>query len=255
LVYSFLDESKINSILNTITTNFELYDNIGFFNHYQNILKDYGFKKVSVEDIKEFCNELNNKVFSKGILSVNIEEKHKELYGSKFVRIKSDNNLTIEQIINEIVPLEILEKIGRDITEELKNDKISDVTREIFTNKKEEKQIKDKKETKNSIIKTIEFFNNEIPKNLKDEFLKYCKEIELNKFEYNKFNLEEFGENIVKTVYLWNELENRNILYTDFRSKLENVLMTKDLILTKFRSEENKTSSVKNDEWNFSLDE
>ena len=59
---------------------------------------------------------------------------------------------------------------------------------------------------------------------------------EENKFDLCVFPIEEFGENIIKVLYVWNENE-KGILYTDFMSKVESCLMTKELILTKYKSD------------------
>ena len=235
LVYSFLDEKQGNLISNNLVTFFEVYNEKGFFNEYQSKLEDNGFQKITVNDIKTFCNELTTKVFSKDILSINIGQKHKDLYEAQYVRINSDNNLTIEQIINELIPLEVLEKCGSenpDVFDKYLNS-VSEEVRNIFIKKEE---VPEKKGTESNILKTVKFFNNEIPSKRKDDMLTYLTGISLNEIDFSKFEAEEFGENIIKAFYIWNESENKKEAYTEFRSKLENCLLTKDLIITKYKS-------------------
>jgi hypothetical protein len=234
LVYSFLDETKYSLILNNAKTFFEMYSEIGFFNDYQQILVDNGFQKITVNDISTFCNELNTKVFSKGMLSVNIDEKHKDLNNSNFLRIKSDNNLSIEQIINEVVPLEVFTKMKMSEEEIIKlSEPFSQEVKDLFFKKEETSK---KKETESNIIKTVKFFNNEIPLKLKDEFLTYLKGIQFNEIDFTKFEMDEFGDNVIKAFYIWNESSNRKEPLTEFRTKLENCLLTKDLIITKYKT-------------------
>lgn len=248
LIYSFIDETKINSVFNKICENFEQYNSSGLFSSYQDTLKEYNLTEITKEDIKEYCNEINLKLFSKGVLNVNINDRHIGLYNNSFLKMNSDNNLSIEQIINEVIPLEVQEKIGKSITEDIMKEKnISKEVQNLFLNKKDKEP---KKEQKTNLVKTIEFFKDEIPKNLTNDFIQYSIEIGTNNFDINKFNLEEVGENIVKTIYRWNETENKNELYTDFRSKLEQCLLSKDLILTKYNS---KQQEKNNDVWDLEL--
>jgi hypothetical protein len=255
LVYPFLDVSKAKSISNTIFTNFGKYNELGFFKHYQKILSDNKFSMIEDNDILEFCEELNTKILTNNLLKMNnIKERHEELFKDGFLRIKSDNNLSIEQIINELVPLEVLEKIGVDLkdgSEDLKiavkNYSISDNILNIFL----KKQADVKKEAVPNIVKTLKFYNNEIPEKYRDEFYQHIEDLKYDNFDFytSKYELEELGENIIKSLYIWNESDDKKEPLTTFRSKLEDCLLTKDLILAKYKSEENNTP--KSEEWSF----
>lgn len=246
LVYSFLDETKSNLILNNIKTFFTIYDELGFFDHYQKILEDNNFQKININDISSFCNELDTKMFSKGILKINISSKHDDLYEANFVRIKSDNSLKTEQIINELIPLEVLEKNGMSLEDLQKfSESFSEEVKDVFFKPKVDE--KKKKESETNIVKTVKFFNNEIPKNESEVVLKYLKEIELNPVDFLYLKTDELGENIIKAFYVWNESENRKEPLTEFRSRLENCLLTKDLIITKYKSKADEPS--KNEDW------
>lgn len=249
LVYSFLDPEKANLISSILMSNFDLYESNGFFSHYQDILVDYGFSKISNVDIKEFCNELNMKVFQKDVLNINISQKHEEYFKSGFLKINSDNNLSKEQIINEVISLEILEKNGivlDENNEDLKKifdmSKLTKEVKDIFFSKKVES-----KEKESNLLKTVNFYNNEIPKKVNDEFLNYIVELKYDIFDFNKFEMEEFGENIVKAIYVWNESLERKELYTVFREKLESNILTKDLIISKYKNTTEKAEVV--EEW------
>jgi hypothetical protein len=61
--------------------------------------------------------------------------------------------------------------------------------------------------------------------------------------------LSEFGDNIVKAIYEWNE-SNKNEKYTDFYDRCENSLMSKDLILAKITTKKED----KSEDWFGNLD-
>jgi len=216
-------------------------------------LNNSGFDKITVNDINIFCNELEQKIFSKSILSINIHEKHNDLYDVKFLKIKSDNILKTEQIIKELIPLEVLEKTGMTIEELEKYSKdFSKEVKDIFFQKSLNLPIEKKKET--NIIKTVKFFNNEIPKNIKDDIFKYLEEIEYNNVVFDKINCEELGENIIKTFYIWNESSNKQEPLTEFRSKLESCILTKDLIILKYKKEEELQEPKNEEKWDISFE-
>ena len=111
-----------------------------------------------------------------------------------------------------------------------------------------------KKESVSNILKTVKFFNNEIPEKYRNEFFNYIENLKNNNYDFSNsiYEEEELGDNIVKALYVWNESDNKKEPLTTFRTKLEDCLLTKELIIAKYRStiENNKS---KEDEWNFEL--
>ena len=258
VVYSFLEPEKSKIIFNFLCTNFEKYSQIGFFKYYQNVLKENNFNEITVNDIREFCNELNTKVFANGVLSKNINIKHDELFKSGFLKIKSNNNLSLEQIINELIPLEILEKNGVDLREGteslnniLSNLKVSKEVLNIFH--KQETDDNGKKKESN-LLKTVKFFNNEIPERFRNDFLEYINNLKLNNYDFKngKFEPEELGENIIKTLYVWNITDKKDEPLTTFRAKLEDCILAKDLIINGIAKEPEEKQS--NDEWDLGIE-
>jgi len=254
LIYSFLDVSKSKIIFNNICTNFELYNEFGFFNYYQKILTDNGFSKIELNDIRDFCNELNTKVFNSNALLKNINEKHNDLFKSGFLKIKSDNNLTLEQIINELIPLEILEKNGTNLEKELLLENLSPEVSDVFRKKEESTKTEEKKKETN-LVKTVHFYNNEIPERFRKEFFKYIEDLKLETYDFSndKFPIEELGENIVKTLYVWNSSDKRDELLTSFRFKLEECILTKELIIAKYKNN-GKEEKTKDENWDLSFE-
>lgn len=256
LVYSFLDEKKGKIITTNICNNFEKYETLQFFNHYQKILSENGFTTINVNDIREFCNEVNDKVLTKGILDININDRHENMFKNGTLRINIDNKLSIEQILNQLLPLEILEKSGVDLNEG--SEKLTKAI-EIYSIEKDVLDIflrKDKEEKVkiSNISKTVKFYNNEIPDGYREEFFKFIDDLKESNFDFqnSSFPVEELGENIIKSLYVWNESDNKKEPLSNYRAKLEECLLTKELILAKYLNSkiEEKEENV---EWNLEL--
>jgi len=254
LVYSFLDETKGNMINTIICSNFDKYSSLGFFNHYQKILTENKFEEITVNDIRNFCNEVNDRILVKGLLSVNINDIHDNLFKTGFLRIKSDSKLSIEQIINELIPLEIMEKNGMELkegSEELKKVLINYTISDDVLNAFFRKEPKIEKIT--NILKTVKFYDNEVPEKCKKEFFDYIEQLKELNFDFSNspFEIEEFGENIIKSLYVWNESDNKREHLTSYREKVEECLLTKDLILAKYNNVVSDTNN--SEDWNLDL--
>ena len=254
LVYSFLDPTKGKIINTIISSNFEKYSGFGFFDYYQKILIENKFETITINDIKSFGDELNDKILTKDVLSVNINDRHDNFFKSGFLRINSDNKLSIEQIINELVPLEVLEKNGVELKEgstELKdavnNFSISEEILNVFL----KKVIKEEKVIVTNILKTVKFFNNEIPETYRENFFEFIDKLQYTNFDFinSPYEVEELGDNVIKALYVWNETDNKKEPLTTYRGKLEDCLLTKDLILTKYKNE----TIINNTEWDLGI--
>jgi len=176
------------------------------------------------------------------------------------LKIKSDNNLSLEQIINELIPMEILEKNGVDLREgtESLNNILSNLTvsKEVLNifHKQELKQETNGKKKETNILKTVKFFNNEIPEKYRTKFFEYIESIELNNYDFNNgtFESEELGENIIKALYIWNTSDKKDEPLTTFRAKLEECLLEKEMII--IASINQNVEESKNDEWNLGIE-
>jgi hypothetical protein len=261
LVYPFLDISKAKSISNTVYSNFEKYNQFGFFNHYQKILSDNKFEVISLNDIREFCEELHTKILTNNLTKINnIHQRHEELFKNGFLRIKSDNNLSIEQIINELVPLEVYEKLGinlkegsEELNKAIQQHSISIEITNIFLRKEP------RKEQVSNLVKTIKFYNNEIPEKYRNEFFEYIEKLKFDNFDFytSKYDVEELGDNIIKSLYIWNESDNKSEPLTTYRLKLEECILTKNDILSKYKNTEPlevKEEIKTEEEWSFNLE-
>ena len=243
-VFSFLD--KHLQIKTNIVSRFKYYDSIGVFDAYKNLLETYNCPVITDGDISFFADEVIEKVIGK---TPPVNEFHNKLYESNNVRVGTPNTLNKEQIINELVPLEIAEKMGFEVN----FDGISKEVIEAFKKVKKSKTVKKEKEDKESnLYRLVNQFRNEIPESKRDGFLNLIKGLGNNSFvnTTSEFPLEELGENIVKALYLWKTDDQK--ITTNFKyffEKFENEMMTKELIIAGSKVEESKSSEG----WDFTL--
>lgn len=239
LVFSFIENIDPNIIRSCVSERFIYYKSIGFFKEYENLLDSYKCEKVSESEISSIIREFCEKVIVKKVPF--IKDLHNLYIEKKFFRLPFSNNLELEQIINQAIPLQNYIFINADINNDKSvvdsineyNESLSDEVRKIFLTFKKKKEVREKE---SNIVRAFKLYSTEIPERLRNEVIEYAKLVEENKFDLCVFPIEEFGENIIKVLYVWNENE-KGILYTDFMSKVESCLMTKELILTKYKSD------------------
>jgi len=248
--FSFLEKTNVKNIPSIIATRFKYYESIGVFDKYTKLLEDSLCPEITVNDIVSSVEEACDKIIGK---SVFVEDLHKEAFKDGKVRVESKNRLNLEQIINEVLPLEIAEKTGKEINNELINSMfngkgVSPEVKLIFTNKeKDKKTTKRKKQEITNLERIIKFFidKNEVPERYQEDFMKYIQEVGNNKIDLKNINfpIDEFGDNIIKILYLWDPDNDPSITknYKHFFSKVENEIMERDLILAKLKVEDKKT--------------
>jgi hypothetical protein len=237
-VYSFLDTLDPNVIKSCVLNRFKSYRDKKVFENYDELLVSYNCSLITERDIEEFLNILISKVIGK---SKFVDEIHSEMYSKGAIKLSSDNNFTLEQIIKMIVPAEVFTRLQNKIEDY--HEELPENVLELFKIVEEKKVDKKKEPKKNNITRFVKSFESEIPEEYKKEFLTYIDSLSDN-FDYTKFKLNEFGDNIVKGVYEWNE-SNKTEKYTDFYDRCENSLMSKDLILAKMTIKKEE----KSDDW------
>jgi hypothetical protein len=154
--------------------------------------------------------------------------------------------------------MEIAEKMGIDLKDKQvlakikSSNNISDETIEIFSKKKT--ITKEKVKRNSNLFRFIKHFSDEVPESIRNDFIEYIKNLDNIKFDISKTNylIEEFGENILKGLYLWNPDEDIQITknYKYFFEKYENEIMTKDLIIAQMKN----TTNDSTDKWNFDME-
>ena len=225
-VYSYLDSMDPQVIKSCILTRFKSYKDIKVFETYESLLESYNCSHVNEKDISTFVDILITKVIGKTPF---INDLHDNLYSTRNVKVPSDHKFNLEQILNIVIPAEVFVKTGNKI-EDYHNDLDQSII-DLFNVVEEEKSEKKREPKKNNLFRFIKAFENEVPEMYKSDFLSYTEKLNDN-FDYNKYNLNEFGDHIVKAIYEWNE-SNKTEKYTDFYDRCENSLMSKDLILSK----------------------
>lgn len=241
--YSFLEKVDKNKLRSIIANRYKYFDSIGFFESYKQTLTKHRCIPITSNDIDDFITEACDKVIGKAMYISNQQDFMVE---NNSFKLPSSNNFTLEQITNEIIPLEIDEKIGTDIK------KVGYVSKEIynwFVNESKPKVNKITKEKTSNIVRFITHYRNEIPEKYRSDFLTWLKAVEDMDFEFDgcEFPLAEFGTNVIKGLYLWKPSEDEKITksYKYFWSKYEDCMLDKTHILALDQQEDSKDS----DEW------
>jgi hypothetical protein len=254
LVFSFLSKEDTDNLESIILNRYKYYDSIGVFDSYKTALIEMRCPEIKDHDIASSVNEVIQKVIGK---TLDANTLHSKANGN--FRIPSKNTFSLEQIINEIIPLEVAEKSGKDIkndevmAEIKKNAPISDEIYNFFVKGKTKVKVTKDITFNNNLERVINFYSDEIPDKYKDGFIKLMKHYNDKQFDLTKceYPLDEFGDNIIRALYLWDPNADPKITtsYKHFQLKIENELMEKDLILTKIK--DSTEASSQQDEWDF----
>jgi len=230
--FSVLDKQDPNVLSSLILKNFRYYKSIDVFKKYDLKLEEYGAQPITETEIVGFIEEIGSKVLNK---SPYLLQLHDALYTNESLKLDINIDFSLEQIINEVVPLEVAFKLGYDITT-LDFYKIcSDKIVQVFITKTKQKEAK-KEEPTNNLFRLAKQYHHEVPEKYKQLFFELISKLE-TPFDFNdtRFPLEEFGENIVKVLYCWNPESDPKVKtnYKHYFEIFENEIMTKDLILSK----------------------
>jgi hypothetical protein len=253
-IFTYLDNKDAKQLESIIVSRFRYYDSIGVFSKYYKLLEDMNCPLVKEEDIRSGVNEVAEHVIRK---TPYIDELHKKLFEAGSAKLPSINKFTLEQIVNEIIPFEVAEKTGSDVKKEevlkelKEKNNISDEIIKFMTKGKTKITTEKKQKDESNLYRLVKFYDSEVPEEVKVDFFVYIEKLGNKKYDFkNKtFDLDLFGENLVKALFIWNpEIHSKN--YKEFFSAAENELMSKELIIAKIKQEDGKVESVNND-WNF----
>jgi len=248
-IFSFIDGVSADKLNSVILQRYKYYKDMLVFGAYERRLKDYNCAELTENDISNMITELSDKVIGK---SPYICDLHERSITQNSLRLPSENNFTLEQIINEIVPLEVAEKSGKDIKDDLvieqikKSYTISDEILNFF--KKSQKKVTVKKESSvqkssGNLDRVINYHKDEIPEQYQEKFISFIKELGPNKFNFiTTFPLDEFGDTIIKALYVWDPDDDPKVLnnYKHLLKRIETEIMEKDQILATVREEVTK---------------
>lgn len=253
--FSVLDKQDPNLISTMVLNHFRFYKSKNVFEKYDKKLEEYGSQIISENDIVGFIEELTSKVLNK---SPYLLQLHDTLFNNGSLKLDTNIDFSLEQIINEVVPLEVSSKLGCDVTTLELYKGISNDVKELFSSTGRKKKHKEQKpeEVVNNLLRLAKQYHPEVPDKYKELFFKVVDEINNNKttFDFNNESLplEEFGDNIVKILYLWDPVSDPKILsnYKYFFEKFENEIMTKDLILPKMKINKKEKEKPSSSDWN-----
>ena len=261
LSISFIQNIETIQIKTCVMERFKNFENSKFFDNFNEILKNYGINKISINEFSNLVDKFLKILLDNDSLN-SIEYTHNDIYknGKEIdeieVKIPFNNNLSLEQMLKLInfdlylnknnIAILSEEQLKEKMIELVGNEYINDDILKIYKTKtKINVKTKDRiKET--NILKACKFYDQGIPSDKYEEFIEYTSNLENEDFDWNKFELEEFDDSIFKVIYVWNENE-KNIAYSDFMTKVENCSMDKQILLAKIRIID--TTSIPNEDW------
>jgi hypothetical protein len=246
-IYSIIGD-RLSDAQSVILNRFRYYKSNDVFKRYDKLLSNYNCPIVDESDIRAYINN-----FTKDDTQRHVTELHDVFAKHNKLFVMSENDFTLEQIINEIVPLEVSKMLNKDLTNEetvkelrQKYD-ISDEILKIYQKKKPTSSKTDKIKRKTNIQRIIEkdSFKKEIPEDIYEKFHQYIIDIGDLKFDFTEFDLSAFGERVVKALYCWNEFPESRKDYNLFQADIRDCALDKSGILAKYKNNE------KNEESNF----
>jgi hypothetical protein len=240
LIFSFIEHVPSETLESIIVSRYKYYDEkLKVFSRYTTLLNDSGCSNIKSNDIASYVREVQEKVIGN---TPYISELHASFDVAK---LPAKNQFSLEQIINEVIPLELAEKQGKNIKDQVVVDEIkkkNEISDEIlaFFLKKAPKTEKVKIEKETNLERFVRSYRDGIPEKHREEFQTYVKDIGNNNFDFNNcsFPLDEFGEEIIQGLYNWKPKDNIKLSqnYKAFFEIFEEEIMTKDSILSSVKN-------------------
>jgi hypothetical protein len=236
--FSYLDNLSRTDLMSAIETRYNYFDSIGLFDKYKQILTDNRCSEINSHDIRLYAEELIDTFIGK---KEDIDVLHEKLFLDGKVRLPSKNTYNLEQIINEIIPVEVSEKLGADLKDTEVQGKIKDqfnISDEIlqFFVGKQKSQKADKAKKITPLYRWVDKFKQDIPDQYREEVLEVVESLQYDTFNISKspWPLDEFDERVVKALYLWQPAldEKMKANFEYFATLIENEKLSKENILT-----------------------
>jgi len=136
--FSFLSKDLItlDELKSTIQERFNSFNSAGVFDYYKNVLEVNGVDQIDVDSILDFVTKTYNSLDRIPYIG----DLHKQLYEQASVKLPPESSLSIEQIIEEFVPLEVSVKVSTDKIDD-KSLKTNKKTRTDFSTSKIHQQL------------------------------------------------------------------------------------------------------------------
>lgn len=234
--FSFVEEEDKTRVKNNILSRFRYFDSQGYFDKWNEELYNYNYGKITEKEIKEYIDLVLDKLPT----MMGISTLHKKYYNEGSLILPPETEYNLNKITKEVAKLDVVKHMGYEIDEKslkkcgIEKDDISDEVYDLFSGNVS------KKERRSNILKYVDFFISEVPDDIRDNFREHINNLGNDDYdiENSPFDLNRFGENIVKGIYLWNK-SNKIEKFTDFYSTCRDSLTTKDQILKQEDDEEN----------------
>jgi len=250
--FSYISDINKYELVSVVKNRFIYFEEKGFFDHYKKLLEENNCEAITVNDLQVFSEKVFNEISRPFI-----NEVHNFLYSNDELKLSSKNNLKIEQIINEFITVETDYKLGslanmskEDLESYKQRNNITDEIMSYFTTEKKTKVKTEKFEKITPLQKWVDKYKQDIPENYREKFIEFIKDLKYDKYDFSNtdFPLDEFDENIVKALYVWNpEIDsNMKTNFTHFATLIQNEQMNKENILVTFVQVTPKDGS----EWN-----
>ena len=233
LCFSFIRNQDPTQVSNIILNRFKDYNKIGFFDYYNTKLENFNCKPITSSDIMKVHNDFFEKFLE---ITKNVIDLHADLYKDKNLIIPPNSEFNREQIINEIIPLQILKHIGDDLS--TYKDKFSETIFSLFSvdSKEKPKEEEKKKEEKSNIIRYIESNKDKVPENEYRFLMKSLRKLKSKnfKFEEHEISYIEFEDEIIKALHVWKPEDDSKLMsnYGYFLKCCEDCILDKQQILS-----------------------
>jgi len=243
LMWGILDLIPLSRLKNLVMLRFKSFKQIGFFKDYDENLLKHGIE-ITEKDISEVFEILKILVEKP---PVGIKFLHESLFKEGVIHIPFINPYKIDFLLNEVIPIEVAIKHGDSFKE------FDDFKKYIETPSKELKEIFldehvfiSKKEKETPYYKYIKFYQDEIPDDIKNEFLTKLKLSNGDKIDVKDYELNEFGEHILKAIYTWNDNPKQSV--KEFIKNCDDCILNKNEIISILK-DENDDDGEFNENW------
>jgi hypothetical protein len=242
--FSFIKNQDATLTSSIIMNRFRDYDAIGFFDHYNKKLEDFNCKPITEIDILKEHTSFFEKFLE---IKKDVIELHEDLYKHGSLVIPPNSEFNREQIINEIIPLQILKHVGDDL--EPHKSKYSEKLFLMFNTKKEALPPEDlkKKEEKSNIVRYVEANKDKVPEKELKFLLKTLRKLKNRNFKFGEHEISfiEFDDEVIKALHIWKPEDDSKLMsnYGYFLKCCEECILTKSQILSLIEKTENSAWS------------
>lgn len=225
--FSFIEKIERDQLVSIILNRFRCYKDRGVFEKYRGTCMSFGVDEIGESDIRSFIEQLSDMILTNDGVPI-VENLHEKGYQGGTLRLPSQNDFILEQIINEVVPLEVEVNLNNNEVTDALIQKIKskeDISDEVinFFKKNTKKKKKRDEDGKSNLVKFLdnEIFREQVPEKYRDSFYKYIEELGNKNFDFKttEFPYEQLGDDIIKLLYIWKPEDDDKLTKTQKRIK------------------------------------